>query len=65
MLGDQIYFITNEKGLKELYNLLGTVKQNIENIMILGAGRIGSKLARDLSIEGLNVKIIEIDSRKS
>tara|TARA_B110000238_G_scaffold201178_1_gene255673 strand:- start:7861 stop:9210 length:1350 start_codon:yes stop_codon:yes gene_type:complete len=64
-LGDQIYFITNEKGLKELYNLLGTVKQNIENIMILGAGRIGSKLARDLSIEGLNVKIIEIDSEKA
>ena len=28
---------------------MGTVKQNIENVMILGAGRVGSKLARDLS----------------
>ena len=63
--GDQVYFITDEKGLKELYNLLGTVKQNIQNIMILGAGRIGQKLANDLSNEGLNIKIIEINSDKA
>ena len=63
--GDQLYFITDEKGLKELYNLLGTVKQNIQNVMILGAGRIGYKLAKDLSYEGLNIKIIEIDSEKA
>ena len=63
--GDQVYFITDEKGLKELYDLLGTKKENIENIMILGAGRIGAKLARDLSKEGLNVKIIEINEDKA
>jgi trk system potassium uptake protein len=63
--GDQVYFITNEKGLKELYDLIGTEKQNIDNIMILGAGRIGSKLAKELSSEGLNVKIIEINSEKA
>ena len=63
--GDQVYFITNERGLKELYNLLGIVKRNINNVMILGAGRIGSKLARDLSIEGLNIKIIEINETKA
>ena len=63
--GDQVYFITDEKGLKELYNLLGTVKQNIENIMILGAGRIGKKLANDLSNNGLNVKLIEINIEKA
>ena len=63
--GDQVYFITNEKGLKELYDLIGTEKQNIDNIMILGAGRIGYKLAKELSNEGLNVKIIEINSKKA
>ncbi|MFL2666166.1 MAG: Trk system potassium transporter TrkA [Flavobacteriaceae bacterium] len=63
--GDQVYFITDEKGLKELYDLLGTIKQTIENIMILGAGRIGVKLAKDLSDEGLNVKIIEINQEKA
>ena len=63
--GDQVYFITDEKGLKELYNILGTVKQNIENIMILGAGGIVQKLANDLSNDGLNVKIIEINVEKA
>lgn len=62
---DQVYFITNRKGLKELYNLIGSVKQKIENIMILGAGRVGVKLARDLSNEGLNVKLIEINKEKA
>ncbi|SVA01179.1 uncharacterized protein METZ01_LOCUS54033 [marine metagenome] len=63
--GDQVYFITDKKGLKELYDLLGTIKQNIENVMILGAGRIGFKLAKDLSNEGLNIKIIEINKEKA
>jgi len=62
---DQVYFITNRKGIKELYNLTGSVKQKIENIMILGAGRVGVKLARDLSNEGLNVKLIEINKEKA
>jgi trk system potassium uptake protein TrkA len=62
---DKVYFITNRKGIKELYNLTGSVKQKIENIMILGAGRVGVKLARDLSNEGLNVKLIEINKEKA
>ena len=32
--GDQVYFITDEKGLKELYDLLGTKKQKIEKPQI-------------------------------
>jgi trk system potassium uptake protein TrkA len=62
---DQIYFITNKKGLNELYNLIGTVKQEINNIMILGAGRVGSLLAKDLSEKGLNVKLIEKNKNKA
>ena len=62
---DKVYFITNRKGIKELYNLTGSVKQKIENIMILGAGRVSVKLARDLSNEGLNVKLIEINKEKA
>ena len=62
---DQVYFITNKKGLKELYNLIGTVKQEIKNVMILGAGRVGSMLAKDLSEKGLNVKLIEKNKEKA
>ena len=62
---DQVYFITNKKGLNELYNLIGTVKQEINNVMILGAGRVGSKLAKDLSEKGLNVKLVEKNKDKA
>ena len=60
-----MYFITNKKGLNELYNLIGTVKQYINNVMILGAGRVGSMLAKDLSEKGLNIKLIEKNKIKA
>ena len=62
---DLVYFITNSQGLEELYNLMGAEKQNIKNVMILGAGRVGSKLSKDLSDEGLNIKLIEINETKA
>jgi len=62
---DHVYFITNKKGLKELYNLMGIEKQKVKNVMILGAGRVGSKLSKDLSLQGLNIKLIEINEQKA
>ena len=62
---DHVYFITNSQGLKELYNLMGTEKQKINNVMILGAGRVGSKLSKDLSNDGLNIKVVEINENKA
>jgi trk system potassium uptake protein TrkA len=62
---DHVYFITNKKGLDELYNLMGTEKQKVKNVMILGAGRVGSKLSKELSAQGLNIKLIEINEQKA
>ena len=62
---DHVYFITNSQGLKELYNLMGTEKQKIKNVMILGAGRVGSKLSKDLCNDGLNIKLVEINENKA
>jgi len=62
---DHVYFITNSQGLKELYNLMGTEKQKINNVMILGAGRVGSKLSKDLCNDGLNIKLVEINENKA
>jgi len=62
---DHVYFITNSQGIKELYNLMGAEKQNIKNVMILGAGRVGSKLSKDLSTKGLNIKLVEINKSKA
>ena len=62
---DHIYFITNSQGLEELYKLMGAEKQKIKDVMILGDGRVGSKLSKDLIDKGINVKLIEIDENKA
>lgn len=61
---DLVYIITNPAGIKSLIKYSGKENFDIHNVMILGASRIGKKVAR--SIENyLNVKLIEIDTDKS
>ena len=62
---DHVYFITCHDGIDELYNLMGTKKDKIEKIMIMGGGRVGYKVAKDLSDGGLSVKLVEIDNIKA
>ena len=62
---DHVYFITCHDGVDELYNLMGTKKDKIEKIMIMGGGRVGYKVAKDLSDGGLSVKLVEIDNTKA
>ena len=62
---DHVYFITCHDGVDELYNLMGTKKDKIEKIMILGGGRVGNKVAKELSSEGYSVKLIENNSEKA
>ncbi|MEA1786961.1 Trk system potassium transporter TrkA [Arenibacter sp. GZD96] len=65
MEGDQVYFITANEGVDELYKLIGMEKQEIKNVMILGGSKVGFKTARDLSASRFNVKLIEIDKEKA
>lgn len=58
---DQVYFITSEDGVEELYKITGKVKETIRNVMILGGSKIGYKTARDLSLNKFNIKLIERD----
>ena len=46
--GDQVYFITDKKGVEELYKLTGKKKEAIKNVMILGGSKVGFKAARDI-----------------
>ena len=62
---DHVYFITCHDGIDELYNLMGTKKNKIQKIMILGGGRVGYKVAKELSIEGYSVKLVEINTEKA
>ncbi len=62
---DLVYFTTLPQGVSELYNLLGSVKESVKKVMILGGGRIGIKTARDLCIKGFKVKLIETSKNKA
>lgn len=62
---DQVYFITDHKGMEELYNLSGKKREEIRNVMIMGGSKVGIKTARDLCEKRFNVKIIEKDKTKA
>ena len=65
MEADQVYFITDKKGVEELYKLTGKKREEIKNVMILGGSKVGTKAARDLCESRFNVKIIEKDKNKA
>ncbi len=62
---DQVYFITDKKGVDELYKLTGKKREVIRNVMILGGSKVGFKAARDLAEANFNVKLVEKDKSKS
>ncbi len=56
---DQVYFVTDRKGMDELYKLTGKKKEEIRNVMILGGSKVGIHTARELCASKFNVKLIE------
>ena len=63
--GDQVYFITLKEGVSEIYKLTGKIKESISDVMILGGGRLGYNVAKDLCKKKFNVTIIEQDKTKA
>jgi len=62
---DHVYFITCEDGVDELYKLMGTKKHKVSNVMVLGGGRVGFRVSKELSAQGYNVKLIESNPDKA
>jgi trk system potassium uptake protein TrkA len=62
--GDQIFILTTPKGIPEILKITGKENTKLENIMILGGGRIGRKVAKILENE-LNIKLIESNPEKT
>jgi len=60
---DLAYIITKPEGIEQIMKMGGRVKLNINNIMIVGGGRIGRLAAQRLE-QDMNIKLIEIDKNR-
>ena len=56
---DHIYVTGSHRDLSTFCLDIGVYKDKIKNVMIVGGGRISYYLARQLSVQGIKVKIIE------
>lgn len=63
MPNDLSYVITKEEGIEELLMLGGKQEIDIENIMVVGGGRVGRTACKRLE-KDLNIKLIEQDKEK-
>lgn len=57
--GDLVYFVCEKKSLDRNLKLFGITPHPVKTALIIGGGRIGERLARVLSAEGIKTKIIE------
>jgi trk system potassium uptake protein TrkA len=57
--GDLIYFISEQDKLFDTLNLFGKQAERINRVMIIGAGRIGYRLAVALEANSISIKIVE------
>ena len=62
---DQIYFSAPKESIKKLYKLMGKTPFGVKDVMILGAGKISVKAARNLCDSKFNVKLIEIEKERA
>ncbi len=61
---DHIYIISTREGMKNVMRFLGKSDVEINSVMILGGGQIGSMVADALSKTVEDVKIIEMDKER-
>jgi len=59
MLGDMVFVLAQTKDMQEVEKFFGQRRTKVENVVILGGGRIGYYLAQQLELRHVNVKIIE------
>jgi len=60
---DLAYIITKPEGIEQIMKMGGRVKLDINNIMIVGGGRIGRLAAKRLESD-INIKLIEINKNR-
>jgi len=61
---DRLYVISGRESVPEVLKLMGSENEKLEDIMILGGGKVGRFVAGQLENE-VNIKLIETDKKKS
>ncbi|RLD42792.1 MAG: Trk system potassium transporter TrkA [Bacteroidetes bacterium] len=62
-LGDLAYMITKPKGIENILEMGGRSKQKMNNVMLVGGGRIGTNVALNLE-DKVTLKLVEIDKER-
>ena len=60
---DMVYVVAKPDSLNELFDLSGENKVDINNVMVVGGGRVGKVICLDLEKE-YNIKLIETDTER-
>lgn len=64
--GDQIFVVSKTESVPELLELCGKKDDKIENVMILGGGKVGRLLAKELEKDKkIKVRLVESNRTKS
>lgn len=64
--GDDIYFITAHKDLNRIVEIFGRENKPAKRIVIVGAGNVGLKVAREIEkFPDIKARIIEIDRERA
>jgi trk system potassium uptake protein TrkA len=61
MPNDLVYFICKEEMLTHTLKMFDKPKEELKRVLVVGGGRIGYRLARQLEEKSINIKIIEQD----
>lgn len=62
--GDLIYFVCEDQYLNKVLHGFGIHSETLRNVLIIGGGNIGYKLAKGLEKRNVHVKIIELDRKR-
>lgn len=62
--GDQVFIVGKAEYLNEVYPLVGQEAPQVERVMVVGGGRVGSFLGELLEGRGIGVTLIEVDRHR-
>jgi trk system potassium uptake protein TrkA len=62
---DIVYFVCEDKDIDACMHYFGTHTQPVKNLLIIGGGNIGMRLADALDVKDYHVKLIEPDRERS